>query len=142
MPEVASQDRRVFELARKLAEAKRAEDEARAARVMIEEEVVEALGFARQAGSESYDVAGEFGLAKITLRQNVYTKVDEKRLPTVKKALGPKRFKQLFRVKHEVNARGFRELEEEDRDVYLVAADAIQRTPGKVSVEIKTLEVR
>jgi len=141
MTEVASPDRRLFELVRKLGEAKRLEDEAKAARIRVEEEIVEAAEFTKPKGSETRTVGGKFGSAKFTMKQNVYTKVDAKALTVVRKALGQSRFKKVFRAKYDVLEKGLADLLEENRDLYLIAAEAIIRNPGKVSIELKSLEV-
>jgi hypothetical protein len=141
MPEQASPDRRLFELARSLSEAKRDEAEAKKKRISVEEEIAKATGFSKPSGSQSYAVSGEFGAAKLTLKQPVTMAVVQDEIAEVKKKIGAAAFKKAFRTKIDVNAKGIAELENSNRDLWLIAMEAITKTPGKVSVELKSLEV-
>lgn len=134
-------DPRFLELAIALSEAKDAESKASAARIQVEEQIIKHLGFKKEEGSESFDTSTDRGKCKLTLKQPVNRKVSgEEHLPSIKKALGKKRFDSVFRQKFEVVKKGFDALKAEDRDLFLLACRAITSTPGKVGVEIKNIE--
>jgi hypothetical protein len=141
MTEVATPERRLFELSCQLETAQKAEEFAKEQRIRVEEEIVKATGFSKPAGSQSFATDGAFGSAKLTLKQNVYVSVIEDRIPAVKKSLGSNLFWRCFSTKHAPVAKAIAALEKSNRDLYLEAAVVIQRKPGKVSVELKTLVV-
>lgn len=135
-------DRRTFELIRRLNEARAREDAARAERVAIEEEVITATGFGKSEGSQTYGVTIDgVGSTKFTMKQPVRSSVQQGEIPNVKRQMGKAAFEKAFRTKYEVNSSGLKALERENRDLYLLACEAIVKTPGKVAVEVKNLVV-
>lgn len=138
---VATTDRRMFELARQLSEANSREAEAKASRIELEEQMAEHLKFSRIEGAQTFNVSGDFGSASVVCNQPVSSKVHEDEVPAVKKAMGKKAFDSAFKVKHSISSAGLAALKKDNHDVYLVACQAVEKRPGKVSVKIKTLIV-
>ncbi len=141
MTEVVSDERRLHELNIKLMRASNSEKAAKAERVAIEEEIKIATGFSKRAGSETFSTAGDWGSSKVTLKQPVSVTVIEDNVPAVKKALTRGQFSKVFKVKYSVVAKELDALEKSNRDLYLIVAEALRRKPGKVSVEIKLIEM-
>ena len=142
MAEIASSEERLMLLTQKLSDLANEEKAAKAARIACEEELTSLSGFAKPSGSQSFSFAYGDNNAKVTFKQSVYAKTDQDMMSAVKKSLGPATFKKVFRQKFEVIAKGLKDLEKSDHDLYLAAVEAVTSTPGKVSVDIKSLEIR
>ena len=82
------------------------------------------------------------GIAKLTLKQPVNISVHEDELPGLRKKLGTSKFNKLFKKKHSLIAAGLTKLMEEDKELWLAVKSVFTSKPGKVSVDLKNLEVR
>ncbi len=133
---------KLFDLTKRLSDIKKVEKQCKEARIEIEKEIIAATGFSRPKGQQSFESSTRGGFAEVTLKQPVTVYVNESKIPSVRKKLGSARFKELFRVKHSVVARELTKLEKDEKDIYLVVADILSSKPGKVSVNVKSLEVR
>lgn len=122
----------LLDLTVKLDRAKRAEKEAEARRIAVEEEIIEHLGF--QDGRETFEGADDRGSCKVTLERPLYHKVDAKVWEKVRKKLPVALRKTLMRTKYELALKEAKRLATEDKALWLVAAEAVTSTPGKVSV--------
>lgn len=70
---------------------------------------------------------------KLSFVQGYNYKVDEKLVATVKKALGAKLAKALFKVKHSLNIRPYRKC---TPDQVVILAGCVSSTPGSVQVKV------
>lgn len=131
----------VFRLVRALHDRKEKEETARIARVCAEADLIAALEFKREQGSETFKIACDEGSAKLTLEQPVTVKVLEDSVAELKKKLKPTLFNSVFRTKHEVIRAGLDALRESQRELYLECAKHISTKPGKVSVAVGFLNV-
>ena len=110
-------------------EAKRREDEAKAARIKIEDEISQALD-AKDEGSITHKVEPY----KVTLSQPIYRKVDMGVWETIKGFIPMEAWP--LRMKVEVDDTGCRWLMENRPDLWKIAATAITATPGKIGVKV------
>jgi hypothetical protein len=110
-------------------EAKRREDEAKAARIKIEDEISQALD-AKNEGSITHKVEPY----KVTLSQPIYRKVDMGVWETIKSSIPMEAWP--LRMKVEVDDTGCRWLMENRPDLWKIAATAITATPGKIGVKV------
>ncbi len=110
-------------------EAKRREEEAKKARVKIEDELSAALE-KKTEGSITHKI-GDY---KVTLTQPIYRKIDEAKWHEVKTNIQH----DLWPIKHkiEVDDVGVRFLVEHMPDIWGLIADAFTVTPGKVGVKV------
>ena len=110
-------------------EAKRREEEAKKARIKIEDELSAALE-KKSEGSITHKV-GDY---KVTLTQPIYRKVDETKWHEVKTNIQH----DLWPIKQkiEVDDVGVRFLVEHMPDVWRMISDAFTVTPGKVGVKV------
>ena len=110
-------------------EAKRREDEAKAARIKIEDEISQALD-AKDEGSITHKVEPY----KVTLSQPIYRKVDMAVWETIKGFIPMEAWP--LKMKVEVDDTGCRWLMENRPDLWKIAATAITATPGKIGVKV------
>jgi len=110
-------------------EAKRREDEAKEARINIEEEISQALD-TKTEGSVTHRVEPY----KVTLTQPIYRKLDLAIWETIKHDLPAEAWP--VKVKIEVDDAGCKWLLKERPDLWAIAAKAITATPGKISVKV------
>lgn len=115
--------------------AKQAEAEAIAARIAAEQSVLELTG-CKDEGSATHHGA----LYKATVTGNVYRKVDEAALSAVRERMSEAMFERVFRFKPEVITAGVRYLQNNEPELYAIAAQAIVATPGKPSVRVERVE--
>ena len=129
-------------LAAALSEAKRAEDEAKAARIAAEDALVAATGFAKSEGQESYEESNEAGRCKVTIKQPVRTTVDDEAWVKLRRTLDPRHpARAIFKASYSVDLKKARELQERDKAAWATVSEVITRKPGKVSVELKEVVV-
>jgi hypothetical protein len=110
-------------------EAKRREDEAKAARIKIEEEISQALDI-KTEGAVTHRVEPY----KVTLTQPIYRKIDLAIWETVKHDMPAEAWP--IKVKIEVDDAGCKWLLKERPDLWSIAAKAITATPGKIGVKV------
>lgn len=118
----------------KLADAKAAEERAKAARVRIEEELAAAIGVPESwTGSTTSDICGY----KVTCarRDNVKIDADAVRGIIAKSVELGIYSQQIFRWKPEIDKKGWDAAPDE---VVKAFSAAITRTPGKISFTLKT----
>jgi len=127
----------LLDLAVKLDQAKRAEDAAHVARVRIEEEIIAHLNF--EDGRETFTGGDERGSCKIEVERPLYHKVDAEVWERVRKSLPAPLRKTLMRTKYELALKEAKRLADEDNATWLIAAEAVTSTPGKVSVKLSNL---
>ena len=110
-------------------EAKRREDEAKAARIKIEDEISQALD-AKDEGAITHKVEPY----KVTLTQPIYRKIDLAIWETVKHNMPAEAWP--IKTKIEVDDAGCTWLAKERPDLWSIAAKAITATPGKIGVKV------
>jgi hypothetical protein len=110
-------------------EAKRREDEAKAARIKIEDEISQALD-AKDEGAITHKVEPY----KVTLTQPIYRKIDLAIWETVKHNMPAEAWP--IKTKIEVDDAGCKWLAKERPDLWSIAAKAITATPGKIGVKV------
>jgi hypothetical protein len=110
-------------------EAKRREDEAKEARIKIEEEISQALD-TKTEGAVTHKVEPY----KVTLIQPIYRKIDLGVWETVKRDMPAEAWP--IKVKIEVDDAGCKWLAKERPDLWSIAAKAITATPGKIGVKV------
>jgi hypothetical protein len=113
-------------------DAKRREDEAKAARIKIEDEISQALE-AKDEGSITHKVEPY----KVTLSRPIYRKIDMGVWESIKDAIPMEAWP--LRMKVEVDDTGCRWLMENRPDLWKIAATAITATPGKIGVKVVQL---
>jgi hypothetical protein len=110
-------------------EAKRREDEAKEARIKIEEEISQALD-AKTEGAITHKVEPY----KVTLTQPIYRKIDLAIWETIKHNLPAEAWP--IKTKIEVDDARCKWLLKERPDLWAIAAKAITATPGKIGVKV------
>jgi hypothetical protein len=110
-------------------EAKRREDEAKEARIKIEDEISQALD-AKAEGAITHKVEPY----KVTLTQPIYRKIDLGVWETIKHNLPAEAWP--IKTKIEVDDAGCKWLLKERPDLWKIAATAITATPGKIGVKV------
>jgi len=110
-------------------EAKRREDEAKEARIKIEEEISQALD-TKTEGAVTHRVEPY----KVTLTQPIYRKIDLGVWETIKHNLPAEAWP--IKTKIEVDDTGCKWLAKERPDLWAIAAKAITATPGKIGVKV------
>ena len=110
-------------------EAKRREDEAKEARIKIEEEISQALD-TKTEGAVTHRVEPY----KVTLTQPIYRKIDLGVWETIKHNLPAEAWP--IKIKIEVDDAGCKWLARERPDLWAIAAKAITATPGKIGVKV------
>jgi hypothetical protein len=110
-------------------EAKRREDEAKTARIKIEDEISQALD-AKAEGAITHKVEPY----KVTLTQPIYRKIDLAIWGTIKHNLPAEAWP--IKTKIEVDDAGCKWLLKERPDLWAIAAKAITATPGKIGVKV------
>lgn len=129
-------------LAAELSAAKRAEKEAEAARIAVEERIIKATGFAKAKGQETFDEEGPNGHVKLTLKQPLNVKVDGEAWRKLRRTLDPKHpARDIFVAKYELKGKAATALQKEQPQAWAQVCSVVTTTPGKVSVEVKTLEL-
>lgn len=122
-------------LAAALEAAKIAEAAATAARIDAENAVLAVTG-CKDEGSETHR-----GLAyKVTVTGVVNRRVDEAALGAVRERLSPAICERVFRFKPEVITAGVRYLQQNEPELYAIAAQAITATPGKAQVKVEAIQ--
>ena len=118
----------------KLADAKAAEERAKAARLRIEEELAAAIGVPETwTGSTTSDICGY--KVTCTRRDNVRIEADAVRGIASESAALDRYSKQVFRWKPEIDKKGWDSAPDE---VIKAFSAAVTRTPGKISFALKT----
>ena len=110
-------------------EAKRREDEAKEARIKIEDEISQALD-AKDEGAITHKVEPY----RVTLTQPIYRKVDMGVWETIKGSIPMEAWP--LKMKVEVDDAGCKWLAKERPDLWSIAAKAITATPGKIGVKV------
>jgi len=133
-------------LANRLSIAKRAKEIAAARVLEIEIAIVAQTNFEKPEGQETFREDDDRGACSLVLQQPITTKVDGEAWLALRRTLPPKHpGRAIFRAKYELDTKAARALQEGDADAkaaFADVSDVITRKPGKVSVEIKTLEIR
>lgn len=132
----------VVELVRRLSKAKRLESAAKIVRIVAEKALIAALDFKKPEGQETYDHESDAGTCKVVLKQPINTTVDSEAWLKLRRTLPPDHpGRKCFRAKYEVRSKEARALQDSDKSKWSEIADVITRKPGKVQVEIKSLEI-
>lgn len=121
------------ELAAHLADCKSIEDEAKRQRIEAEEALITALG-QKSEGSQTYKTEQW----SVTITGKINRTLDVGAWNSIK-TLIPEQLHPV-RYKPEIDIKGLRWLEENDKGVYATVAQAISAKPGKASVEVKRIE--
>lgn len=117
----------------KLADAKAAEERAKAARVRIEEELAAAIGVPESwTGSTTSDICGY--KVTCTRRDNIKIDADAVRGIAAESSALDQFSKQIFRWKPEIDKKGWDAAPDE---VIKAFSAAVTRTPGKISFTLK-----
>lgn len=118
----------------KLADAKAAEERAKAARLRIEEELAAAIGVPESwTGSTTSDICGY--KVTCTRRDNIKIDADAVRGIASESAALDGYSKQIFRWKPEIDKKAWDSAPDE---VIKAFSAAVTRTPGKISFALKT----
>ena len=118
----------------KLADAKAAEERAKAARLRIEEELAAAIGVPESwTGSTTSDICGY--KVTCTRRDNIKIDADAVRGIAAESSTLDQYSKQVFRWKPEIDKKAW---DAAPDDVIKAFSAAVTRTPGKISFALKT----
>ena len=118
----------------KLADAKAAEERAKAARLRIEEELAAAIGVPETwTGSTTSEICGY--KVTCTRRDNIKIDADAVRGIAAESSALDQYSKQIFRWKPEIDKKGWDAAPDE---VIKAFSAAVTRTPGKISFALKT----
>lgn len=118
----------------KLADAKAAEERAKAARLRIEEELAAAIGVPESwTGSTTSDICGY--KVTCTRRDNIKIDADAVRGIAAESSALDQFSKQIFRWKPEIDKKAW---DAAPDDVIKAFSAAVTRTPGKISFALKT----
>lgn len=123
------------ELSQAWLKAKAAEEEAKAARVAVEEKIEEALQIPESfEGSKTHEIEN----FKFRISRKNSRKIDSEKLVSIatQKKLEPF-LQELFRWKPEIKKR---EWDKAEAEVKLAFSEAITTTPGKVSIRVEESE--
>ncbi len=127
---MTDQNKRLENLAAEWRHCKLDEENARKARVEIEEQIVELTG-CREEGSKTHD-AGNYKVSVTgKLNRNLDAAKWEEIKDRVPEALRPVDYKPTLDTK------GLRYLENNEPEVARVVSEAIETKPGKTAVEVK-----
>lgn len=121
------------ELAKHLADCKSIEDDARGQRIKAEEALIAALG-QKSEGSQTHKT----DQWSVTITGKINRTLDVAAWDSIKGNIPPEL--QPVRYKPEIDLKGLRWLEENEKGVYATVAQAISAKPGKASVEVKRIE--
>lgn len=124
----------IDQLAAALESAKADEAAATAARIAAENALIALLGV-KPEGSATHKSAAY----KVTITGNVRRIVDEAALAAVRERMSAAMFERAFRFKPEVSVSGVRYLQNNEPELYVIAAQAITATPGKPSVRVEAV---
>lgn len=117
-------------LANEWRNAKRAEDDARKARIAVEESIISHTG-CKEEGSQTFE-AGEW---KVRVTSKLNRTLDqaawESIAPTIPEAMRPVEYAP------KLDTKGLRYLENNEPEVYKRVCEAIVTKPGKPAVEVK-----
>lgn len=122
------------ELSQAWLKAKAAEEEAKAARIAVEEKIEEALQIPESfEGSKTHEI----GSFKFRISRKNSQKVDSKKLVEIatQKKLEPL-LQKLFRWKPEIKKKDW---DRAKTEVKLAFSEAITTTPGKVSIKVEEI---
>lgn len=115
-----------------LQSAKEVEAQARKRRLEAEEHLVELIG-----APEEGTVTEKAGTFKVTIKQPVNRKIDQKAAVRADELLGNK---SPFKAKFELDLKRYRALADLSPDDFTIAAAAVTATPGKTSVMVEDIE--
>ena len=117
-------------LANEWRNAKRAEDDARKARIAVEESIISHTG-CKEEGSQTFE-AGEWKV-RVTgkLNRTLDRAAWESIAPTIPEAMRPVEYAP------KLDTKGLRYLENNEPEVYKRVCEAIVTKPGKPAVEVK-----
>lgn len=135
-------DGSLVELAAKLSHAKAEEAQAKLRRLAIEAKIIAATGFKKAEGQEKFHRNDTHGTVDLICKQPITTKVDSKQWLKIRARL-PKRHpgRNVFVQSFSLDTKAARELQAEHPKEWADIADAITRKPGKIQVEIKSLQI-
>lgn len=121
--------------------AKARETEAREARVRVEEEIAELVGFGEDPGSETFRAeAGAGSTVRIRLKRPENRRFDAAGWPALRRDLPPDA-RQVVSQTYKLDARAFGALRRQDPGAHAKISRLVTTTPGKVSVEVLALAV-
>lgn len=125
----------ISNLVRNLYAAKSKEDEAKAARIAIEEELASAIGVSEQWEGSKTDIVDEFKV-KVSRKMNV--KIDGARLTELSHTHGlDSMLGIIFKWKPEIDKKSWDSADKAITDIF---NGAITRTPGKISFTVEKKE--
>jgi hypothetical protein len=114
--------------------AKKQEEQARDARYLIEQQLIEALGFAKREGSQTFKPEG----FKVEMKAGVNYKLDTAKWAEIAQQI-PDGLRPV-RTKLEVDPAGMKYLRDNEPEIYRIAAEAITSSPAKIGVAITKVE--
>jgi len=133
-------------LANRLSIAKRAKEIVTARVLEIETAIVAQTKFEKSEGQETFREDDDRGACSLVLKQPITTTVDSEAWLALRRTLPPKHpGRAIFRAKYDLDVSAARALQEGDDDAkaaFAAVSGVITRKPGKVSVALKTLEIR
>ncbi|MEG1501938.1 MAG: hypothetical protein RR370_00955 [Synergistaceae bacterium] len=124
---------KIYQLTNALHNAKMAEDEAKKKRIALEEELATAIEVPNDfEGSRTREVEN----FKVCVKRSMNIKIDVTKLHEIetKNSISKEDMDKAFRWKAELNKKPFEALPESTRTVL---AEAITKTPGKVSITVE-----
>ena len=113
--------------------AKIAEAQATAARIDAETALIVLCGTLKDEGSTTVRQDG----FKVTVTTRINRTVDEAVIGAVRAAMPEALFENAFRTKWEIATPGLRYLQNNEPDLYAIAAQAVTARPGKPAVAIE-----
>ena len=132
----------LVEMARHLRDCKECEADAKALRIKAEEAIIAATGFRKLEGQTPYHADTARGHCLLVLKQPVATSVDDDLWEALRKKLPSSHpGRKLFLRKYALDLKAARKLQEKDDRAWLDVVRAVTRKPGKVSVEVKELDL-
>ncbi|MEG1836586.1 MAG: hypothetical protein RR203_02365 [Synergistaceae bacterium] len=122
---------KIYQLTNALHNAKMAEDEAKKKRIALEEELATAIELPNDfEGSRTREVEN----FKVCVKRSMNIKIDVVKLHEIEERISKEDMDKAFRWKAELNKKPFEALPESTRTVL---AEAITKTPGKVSITVE-----
>ena len=126
------------DLASQWREAKKAEDQANAQRVALEQQLIKTLEFTKPEGSQSVKT----DTFKVTLTAKLNKKLDiphwlsiKERIPDALRAV----VKEKPTIDYKLDDKGLKYLENNEPDIYTLLCEAITVTPAKTAVKVEVL---
>lgn len=102
-----------------------------------EDAIVEALGFQRGEGSETFSGSQGSGYFKIILNQPVNRSVDSEAWVEARRAIPRAISSKIMRTKYELNLAEARPIMDEDPATWALIAKCVTSKPGKIQVEVR-----